>query len=524
MITKNKASCVMIQGTASSSGKSLICAALCRILHQDGYRVAPFKAQNMSNNSYVTHDGLEMGRAQVVQAYACGLEPDVRMNPVLLKPSSDTGSQVIIKGRPSFNMNAAVWHDTRDLLRLSIRECYESLAAEYDCIVIEGAGSPAEINLKKNDIVNMGMAKMADAPVIIVGDIDRGGVFASLVGTMQLLEPDERARVKGFIINKFRGNVGLLEPGLDELERLTGVAVLGVVPWINHTIDDEDGVSDRFEKKRNSPADIDICILRLPHISNFTDFIPLETVPGVRVRWCTRADMIGTPDLLIIPGTKATISDLKILKKTGIAEAVINYARSGGTVLGICGGFQMLGMGICDPHHVESASEYEQGLGLIDMKTIFHSDKSTAQSTVKVHGTFGLFAELDGFQLNGYEIHMGQSEFGNCVPFTSSLDSSGNETVIGAADKSGRVAGTYCHGLFDSDVVAQAIVGVLRTAKGLAPLSARFVDRRCALEKDLDTLAAVVREQISMENLYRLVRVQYTESTHNTGTEEKSQI
>lgn len=308
-----KAKPIMIQGTASSSGKSLITAALCRIFHQDGFRVAPFKAQNMSNNSFVTRDGLEMGRAQVVQAYAAGLEPDVRMNPVLLKPSSDTGSQVVLQGKPSFIMNAKEWHDTRNRLRCTIKECYESIALENEIMVIEGAGSPAEINLKENDIVNMGMANMADSPVIIVGDIDRGGVFASLVGTMELLENDERARVKGFIINKFRGDTGLLKDGLEKLEEMTSVPVLGVVPWIEHAIDEEDGVSNRFECKNYPKSDIDICIIRLPHISNYTDFLPLENVGGVTVRWCDSKDKIGSPDLLIIPGTKTTVIDLKKL-------------------------------------------------------------------------------------------------------------------------------------------------------------------------------------------------------------------
>jgi len=498
---------LMIQGTASSSGKSLLVAALCRILHQDGYKVGPFKAQNMSNNSFVTRDGFEMGRAQVVQAYAAGLEPDMRMNPVLLKPSSDTGSQVVLKGKPAFTMNARDWHETRDILRKTVRECYESLAAEYDILIIEGAGSPAEINLKKNDIVNMGMARMADAPVVIVGDIDRGGVFASLVGTMQLLEPDERSRVKGFIINKFRGNVDLLKPGLDQLEALTGVPVLGVVPWIHHAIDDEDGVTERFGRTDYPSADTDICIIRLPHISNFTDFIPLESVPGVRVRWCDSKEAIGSPDLLIIPGTKATIADLQALKKSGIADAIVTYAHNGGTVLGICGGFQMLGTTVADPFGAESACATEPGLCLLDMSTTFYLEKHTTQTTITIRGNSAWpFAALDGVESRGYEIHMGQSSYGDsCVPFTTAADLSGNYAIIGVADRSGRIAGTYCHGLFDSKEIAGGVINALRMAKGLAPLSAELIDRRHALESDLNRLASTCREHLDMQRIMAII-------------------
>jgi adenosylcobyric acid synthase len=496
----------MIQGTASSSGKSLITAALCRIFHQDGFKVAPFKAQNMSNNSFVTRDGLEMGRAQVVQAYAAGLEPDVRMNPVLLKPSSDTGAQVVLKGKTAFTMNAKEWHESRNQLRCTIRQCFESLASEYELIVIEGAGSPAEINLKKNDIVNMGMAKMADSPVIIVGDIDRGGVFASLVGTMQLLDPDERARVKGFIINKFRGDVGLLKSGLDELENITGVPVLGVVPWIDHAIDDEDGVTERFGRKDYPSADIDICIIRLPHISNFTDFIPLELVPGVRVRWCRKADEIGFPDMLILPGTKATIADLKVIKNAGIADAIAAYARDGGTVLGVCGGFQMLGGDIRDPHHVESQCEGETGINLLNISTTFENEKRTTQSKVVLHGKSAWpFADLNELQIDGYEIHMGRSEFGKSVPFTSVIDSSGNANIIGIADITGRIAGTYCHGLFDSNIIVLNVVNALRRNKGLPAITSELFDKKHVLETDINRLAVVCREHLDMLKIKNII-------------------
>jgi adenosylcobyric acid synthase len=506
MVLKTIAKSLMIQGTASSSGKSLITAALCRIFHQDGQKVAPFKAQNMSNNSFVTSDGLEMGRAQVVQAYAAGLEPDVRMNPVLLKPSGDTGAQVVLKGKTAFTMDAKEWHETRNQLRYTIRQCYESLASEYEIIIIEGAGSPAEINLKKNDIVNMGMAKMADASVIIVGDIDRGGVFASLLGTMQLLDSDERARVKGFIINKFRGDVGLLKPGFDELEKLTGVPILGVVPWIDHSIDDEDSVAQRLSCKNYTPAEIDICIIRLPHISNFTDFIPLESVPGVRVRWCSKATEIGSPDMLILPGTKATIADLKMLKDAGIADSITTYARGGGTVLGICGGFQMLGNVIRDPHHTESVCDCETGLQLLDMSTVFHGNKRTTQAIVTIHGNSAWpFRELSGVQVKGYEIHMGQSEFGECVPFTGAIEAQGVETIIGIADSTGRIFGTYCHGLFDRKGVVSGVINALRKAKRLSDIQLELIDRQQALDKDLNHLAAICRAKLDMNKIAHII-------------------
>ncbi|MBD3315610.1 MAG: cobyric acid synthase [Chitinivibrionales bacterium] len=498
---------LMIQGTASSSGKSLIAAALCRIFRQDGYRVAPFKAQNMSNNSFVTRDGLEMGRAQVVQAYAAGLEPDVRMNPVLLKPSSDTGSQVVLKGKPAFTMKARQWHETRDKLRCTIRDCYESLAAEYDLIVIEGAGSPAEINLKKNDIVNMGMAEMADAPVLLVGDIDRGGVFASLVGTMELLENQEKARVKAFVINKFRGDVGLLKPGLEQLEKICGVPVLGVVSWVHHAIDEEDGVTERFNRTSWPNTDIDICVIRLPRISNYTDFLPLEAIPGVRVRWCESSAAIGRPDLLILPGTKSTIGDLQVLKKSGFADAILSYAQRGGAVLGICGGFQMLGKEIHDPNHCESSCDKESGLGLLDMLTEFHTDKTTTQTQVTISSAAaGLFAALNGIQTTGFEIHMGKSDFGpDSQPFTVLSDASGREAVIGIASPSGSIAGTYLHGLFDSSIVATTLVNALRERKGLAQLQDAVVERSVALNEDIDNLADVVRHSLDMDMLKRIV-------------------
>jgi len=497
---------LMIQGTASSSGKSLLTTALCRILRADGYQVAPFKAQNMSNNSYVTADGLEMGRAQVVQAYAAGLQPDVRMNPVLLKPTSDKKSQVVLRGKPAFTMDASSWHSTRETLRDTIRSCYHSLQKEFDIMVIEGAGSPAEINLKKGDVVNMGMARMADAPVIIVGDIDRGGVFASLVGTLQLLDEDERKRVKGFIINKFRGDVTLLQSGFEQLEAITDVAVLGVVPMIDHAIDDEDGVSQRLAKQSTAMQEIDICAIRLPHISNYTDVIPLERVPGVTLRWCDSAAAIAKPDIIILPGTKATIADLTAIQKTGIAARIQEFAHNGGLVFGICGGFQMLGNDIYDPSHVESSQTKARGLALLDMTTEFDTEKHTTQITLEIHSADSSPLRLLHGQCGpGYEIHMGRSTYGPLsVPFTYSSDTNNTRWQSGITNATGTIAGTYAHGFFDAAAIATNFVNSLRTHKGLAPLEDQLVERMNSLTADIDALAAVVRKSVDIDKIYKI--------------------
>jgi adenosylcobyric acid synthase len=502
--TKN----IMIQGTASSSGKSLITTALCRILSQDGFKVAPFKAQNISNNSYVTSEGLEMGRAQVVQALAAGIEPQARMNPVLVKPSGRMGAQVVLNGIPAFTFNSDDWKNSREELVGTISQSYESLVNEYEIIVIEGAGSPAEINLKKNDFVNMGMAKMADASVIIVGDIDRGGVFASLYGTFSLLDPDERVRVKGFIINKFRGDAESLQSGIDELERITGIPVLGIVPWIEHTIDDEDEESEMFRNKNVKYGDVDICIIRQPHISNFNDFIPLEMVPGVSVRWCDTKGQIGKPDLLILPGSKNTIGDLQSLKRSGIADAIIQYAKNGGTIFGVCGGFQMLGLKIDDPRHVESLTDSEEGLGLLDMTTEFYENKRTSQVSITINGqSTWLFKDADVISVNGYEIHMGYSTFGlKTVPFTYSNDlTQCGYAINGVTDRNGNILGTYLHGIFDKSTVMMSMVNALRQKKGLDKLSSNPSDRQSILESELDNLALICRKHLDMNSVYEIL-------------------
>ena len=376
----SKARCIMVQGTMSGAGKSLLCAALCRIFAQDGYRVAPFKSQNMALNSFVTRDGLEMGRAQVVQAQAAGIEPDVRMNPILLKPSSDVGSQVIVNGEVRGQMPAAAYFKMKKSLLPDILAAYNSLAEDVDIIVIEGAGSPAEINLKADDIVNMGLARLVDAPVLLAGDIDRGGVFAQLYGTVALLEPDERARIKGLIINKFRGDVEILRPGLAMLEEKTHLPVLGVVPYLKVDIEDEDSLSERLDTDK-AVKPLDLAIVRLPHISNFTDFMPLEQHPLLGVRYVQNARTLGTPDLILLPGTKNTIDDLLWLRQSGLEPALLKLAARGTPVFGVCGGYQMLGETLADPMGSESGRPQTlRGLGLLPTRTVFTGQKRRTQT------------------------------------------------------------------------------------------------------------------------------------------------
>ena len=397
------AKCIMVQGTMSGAGKSLLVTALCRIFTQDGYRVAPFKSQNMALNSYVTADGLELGRAQAAQAEAAGIPCDVRMNPILLKPSSDTGSQLIVMGEVRGQYDAKEYFRMKRALIPEIMKAYNSLAEEHDIIVIEGAGSPAEINLRQDDIVNMGLAELVNAPVILAGDIDRGGVFAQLYGTVALLQPEERKRVIGTVINKFRGDVELLRPGLRELEELTSLPVLGVIPWMKIDIDDEDSLAPRLEKTETAGRPLDIAVIRLPHVSNFTDFSPLEEHPAVGVRYVNRVEQLGRPDLIILPGTKNTMGDLRWLREMGFAEEILALHGSGTAILGVCGGYQMLGRSLSDPENAESGGTAE-GLGLVPCETVFTGKKTrTRRQAVCDAGPFA------GARLEGYEIHMGRT-------------------------------------------------------------------------------------------------------------------
>ncbi len=486
----SRAKCIMVQGTMSGAGKSLLCTALCRIFAQDGYRAAPFKSQNMALNSFVTRDGLEMGRAQVVQAQAAGMEPDVRMNPILLKPSSDVGSQVIVNGEVRGQMPAAAYFKMKKSLIPDILAAYNSLAEEVDIIVIEGAGSPAEINLKADDIVNMGLAKLVDAPVLLAGDIDRGGVFAQLYGTVALLEPAERARIKGLIINKFRGDVEILRPGLAMLEAKTQLPVLGVVPYLRVDIEDEDSLSSRLESS-STLKPLDAAILRLPHISNFTDFMPLEQHPLLGVRYVQSTRQLGAPDVVILPGTKNTVEDLLWLRQCGLEAAVLKLAASGTPVLGVCGGYQMLGQTLADPQGLESGrAQTVRGLGLLPTHTVFTDKKHRTQDTAVVTAP-----QLAGAALTGYQIHTGRTTVQG-TPFCRLADGSAEGCVQGST------AGTYLHGLFDTGELTEKLVHLLCSRKGISPAAAPLRSMQEYRQQQFDLLADGVRRALDMDALY----------------------
>ena len=483
------ARCIMVQGTMSGAGKSLLVTALCRIFRQDGLRVAPFKSQNMALNSFVTRDGLEMGRAQAAQAEAAGLEPDVRMNPILLKPSSDTGSQVIVLGEVRGQYAARDYFRQKRSLIPVIREAYESLAAENDVIVLEGAGSPVEINLKKDDIVNMGLAELVNAPVLLVGDIDRGGVFAQLYGTVALLEPQERARVVGTVINKFRGDVSLLQPGLETLESLTGVPVAGVVPYTMADIDDEDSLTERFSRDTARKL-VDIAVIRLPKISNFTDFSPFERYENVSLRYVDHVGALGTPDMILLPGTKSTIADLRWLRERGLEAAILKEAAGGTLVFGVCGGYQMLGRSVSDPEGVEAAGLTElRGMGLLEMETVFHGEKVQRQTAGVFSGVEGMLAGLNELRYEGYEIHMGRSE-----------------AQMPALAGNGNVYGSYVHGIFDAPGIADEILKAICARRGVAFSALGTFDRAAYRERQYDLLADAVRAGLDMEFVYRVLR------------------
>jgi adenosylcobyric acid synthase len=542
------AKAIMVQGTGSDVGKSILVCALCRIFRQEGLRVAPFKSQNMSNNSYVTADGREMGRAQVAQAEAAGILPTAEMNPILLKPSGNNGSQIITMGRPLRHMTAHEYYENKDSMLEIAKKAYQSLSDEYDVIVIEGAGSPAEINIKDNDIVNMKIAEIADAPVILVTDIERGGSFAWIVGTLELLNSDERDRVMGVIINKFRGDLSILESGIDMLEERINKPVLGVLPYFtNIDIDDEDSMSlDKRNKKQKTGREtvshspdkrrrgqegtkdtkekpkleletgdkeqenqIDVVVVRLPRISNFTDFDILIREKSLSVRFVEDARSIGNPDLMILPGTKNTIGDLESIKENGIADAVIKLANSGTMVIGICGGYQMLGKVILDPENAESKTLETGGLGLIDVSTLFRMQKNTHQVKATLHDRGSdIFKGLNsGNEIAGYEIHMGETVLLNgAAPFLKIIERSDKEVCMddGAVSSDGNVIGTYLHGIFDNDEFRLGLMNRLRESKGLAPMLAEelsTVDK----ERQYDKLADWFREHIDMELIYEQI-------------------
>ncbi|HHT9120583.1 MAG TPA: cobyric acid synthase [Candidatus Hypogeohydataceae bacterium YC41] len=507
---------IMVQGTGSGVGKSIIVTALCRILRQEGYKVAPFKAQNMALNSFATLDGKEMARAQVVQAEAAGILPRVEMNPILLKPNSDTSSQVVVMGRPIGNMTAQEYFHHRVEFLEIIRRAYQTLSEDFDIVVVEGAGSPAEINLKDKDLVNMKMAEMAQAPVILVTDVDRGGSFAWVIGTLELLTESERARVCGFIFNKFRGDPTLITPGLDMLESRTGLSVLGLVPFLPYLrIDEEDSAcldnppKSPFNKGglREIKAELDIAVIRLPRISNFSDFNALEREPGVRVRYVEAAESMGEPDLAILPGTKSTIADLLYIRERGIEKRLCSLAQMGTPMVGICGGFQMLGKSIRDPERVESHHDFIEGLGLLETTTTFLPTKATYQ--VRAEMLDNALPFFVNEPLKGYEIHMGITE-GHSLPFVRITERSGKkiEVMDGAVSNNGQILGTYLHGLFDNDSFRAKLLGYLRSRKGLPSfyknLSLNFQRAR---EEDYNKLAEAVKSSLRMDLIYRALRI-----------------
>ena len=494
---------IMIQGTMSNAGKSLLAAGLCRIFRQDGYKVAPFKAQNMALNSFITPEGLEMGRAQVMQAEAAGIQPSVLMNPILLKPTNDAGSQVIVNGEVMGSMSAWDYYDYKSALIPKVREAYERLAAQYDIIVIEGAGSPAEINLKRDDIVNMGMAKMAKAPVLLVGDIDRGGVFAQLIGTVMLLDEDEKDLVKGLIVNKFRGDRAILDPGLVLLEEKAGVPVVGVAPYLDIQVEDEDSLTERFTDSRQVDL-IDIAVVRLPRISNFTDFNPLESIPGVSLRYVKNVSQLHDPDMVILPGTKNTMEDLQWLRQSGLEAAILKLAGKGRIVMGICGGYQMLGTSLSDPEGVEAGGTM-RGLGLLQMDTVFSPKKTRTQ----VEGVFsqvgGILADLEGVAFSGYEIHMGEPVLAGETYGLDRLTDRVTGTVKQDGACSGNVYGTYVHGIFDREEVAKGVVSAIGRAKGLDVSEIQAVDFAAFKETQYDLLADGLRGSLDMKKIYQIL-------------------
>ncbi len=487
----------MIQGTMSSAGKSLITAGLCRVFAQDGYKTAPFKSQNMALNSFITNEGLEMGRAQVMQAEAAKIEPSVLMNPILLKPTNDMGCQVIVNGEVTGTMTAGHYYDYKTQLRPVVINAYQALASMNDIIVIEGAGSPAEINLNKDDFVNMGMAKIADAPVLLVADIDRGGVFATVYGTVKLLEPHEQARFKGVIINKFRGDVEILKPGLQKLEELIGIPVLGVVPYLNLDLDDEDSLSERLTNQTTGRL-LDIAVIRLPRISNFTDFNALSRLEPVGLRYVDKAGELGNPDLIILPGTKNTMGDLMWLRGNGLEAAVQKLASRGTPVIGICGGYQMLGQTLSDPDRVEDGGQL-QGMGLLPIDTVFEQKKVRTRVSGCVSPVEGIFSALTGSAISGYEIHMGRTVLsGGASSFSVLSDGLQDGAVLG------NVFGSYLHGLFDSSL-GIALVRTLLLRRGLSGSFDEGPTMDVHKDNQYNLLAQSLRENLDMARIYDIL-------------------
>ncbi|MGM0378109.1 MAG: cobyric acid synthase [Bacillota bacterium] len=500
---------IMVQGTGSSVGKSIVVAGLCRVFNDIDMKVVPFKSQNMALNSYITKNGNEMGRAQVVQAEAARCVPNVKMNPILLKPSADKKAQVIIEGQVYKNMSAIEYDSFKPSLKQKIKKIYNDLSSQNDLVILEGAGSPAEINLRENDIVNMGMAEISDSPVILVGDIDKGGVFASLYGTYELLRPEEKERVKGVIINKFRGDIEILKPGLKQLEDLIGIPVLGVIPYSNLNIEEEDSVTRKFYKKDQN-ADINIEVLYLPHVSNFTDFDIFEAFDDVNLRYVMRGEKINNPDLLIIPGSKNTIEDLIYLRNSGLEKQIIKAHKNGSKIFGICGGYQMLGNSLEDPSGVESSVKKVNGIGLLDIDTVFEKEKTTTQIKGEILPNFEeSLKEINYNNIKGYEIHMGKSVLNeNSKPFLEITEKL-NEKISqldGATNLEETVFGTYIHGIFDSTKFTRNFINSIRQDKGLEKYDKKDIDSFDEFkEKEYDKLADILRNSLDIEKIKGII-------------------
>lgn len=492
---------LMFQGTGSSVGKSIMVAAICRILNNKGIGVAPFKSQNMSLNAYITEDGKEMGRAQAVQAESARIKPSVQMNPILLKPTSDVGSQVILNGIVYKNMAAGDYFSIKEMLIPEIKKAYDELAQEYEAIIIEGAGSPAEINLRSRDVVNMGLAELVDTDVVLIGDVDKGGVFASLYGTFLLLSESERTRVKGFIINKFRGDVALLLPGVDALEKLIDRPCLGIVPFIESLkVDDEDSVTERF--KYVDTKSINIGVVKLPFLSNFTDFSVFDGESDIGLTYLHHPEEMNHMDMVIIPGSKNTLSDMKFLMDSNFSQAIYRAHRKGVPIIGICGGYQMLGHWIEDQEQMESNLHKINGLGLLDVHTHMTTVKTTQQSEGCIQSEF-FKSSVNGQRIKGYEIHMGQTEFigESLKPFI--LTDQG--TFDGAVNETGNIMGTYFHGIFDNDSFRSGLLNQLRKQKGLALSKGSVNTFETFKQSEYDRLAEHVEKHLDMEKIMEIM-------------------
>ncbi|MEL6138252.1 MAG: cobyric acid synthase CobQ [Cyanobacteria bacterium J06628_6] len=498
---------IMVVGTTSHAGKSLMVTVLCRLLSRRGWRVAPFKGQNMALNAYVTGTGAEIGYAQAVQSWAAGVPPQAEMNPILLKPQGDSTSQVIIKGRPAGVTTAAEYYENFfDIGWQAIQESLSRLEQEFDLLICEGAGSPAEINLKHRDLTNMRVATTLDAPTILVADIDRGGVFAHIIGTLELLAPEERALIKGFVINKFRGQRALLQSGIDWLEERTGIPVIGVVPWLDGAVlPAEDSLSLMERPKVKASAELNIAVIRLPRISNFTDFDPLEAEPSVNVRYLGPKDDLGYPDAVILPGTKTAISDLLILQRTGMAEAIQDYAAAGGTVMGICGGFQIMGQMLADPEGLEGQEGRYRGLSILPLRTVITQNKVARQRSVSSK------YPQEGLPVTGYEIHQGRTQLvvtsdgSNGQPAAPAFLPIFDDRSLGIVDETQSVWGTYLHGIFDNGPWRRAWLNRLRKQRGLSSLPTGIANYRDQRDTMLNTLADSVERYIDLDVLLNQV-------------------